>query len=86
MKPKKSADVLLILTGKLKLIRVNLVLGGKNVPEDIVTDTDSVIEKNDANGKAMKEANLVIGRKGKWKNLTIRRIARYFRKNQRPYF
>jgi len=68
MKPKKSADVL-DLTGK-KIDTSKPILGGKNVPEDVVTDT-VIIMKKMTPMDAMKEANLVISRKGKYKNLTI---------------
>ena len=65
---KKSADVL-DLTGK-KIDTSKPILGGKNVPEiDIVTETIAVI-KSKKPIDAMKEANSVIGRKGKYKNLT----------------
>jgi len=65
---KKPADVL-DLSGK-KIDTSKPILGGKNVPEDIVTDT-VIIMKKMTPMDAMKEANLVIARKGKYKNLTI---------------
>ena len=65
----KEADVL-DLTGK-KIDMSKPIQGGKNVPEtDIVTETIITI-KSKKPIDAMKEANLVIARKGKYKNLTI---------------
>jgi hypothetical protein len=64
---KKTGDVV-DLTGK-KIDTSKPILGGKNVPEDIVTDTVTRMVSMEPVA-AMKEANLVIGRKGKYKNLT----------------
>ena len=68
LKPKKAGEVVDI-TGK-KIDTSKHIMGGKNVPEDIVTDTVITMKKMTPID-AMKEANLVIGRKGKYKNLTI---------------
>ena len=57
------------MTGK-KIDTSKPILGGKNVPEDVVTNT-VIIMKKMTPMDAMKEANLVIARKGKYKNLTI---------------
>ena len=65
--PKKSADVL-DLTGK-KIDTSKPILGGKNVEVDMVTDTVTKLRTMEPVA-AMKEANLVIGRKGRYKNLT----------------
>mgnify|MGYP003653725696 CR=1 FL=1 len=65
---KKTGDVV-DLTGK-KIDTSKPILGGKNVPEDIVTDTVTRMVSMEPVA-AMKEANLVIGRKGKYKNLTV---------------
>ena len=67
--PFKKAGEVVDLTGK-KIDTSKPILGGKNVPEDVVTETITLI-KSKKPIDAMKEANLVIGRKGKYKNLTI---------------
>ena len=64
---KKPADVL-DLSGK-KIPPGSQIMGGEEVKIDIVADTIATI-KSKKPIDAMKEANSVIGRKGKYKNLT----------------
>jgi len=65
---KKPADVL-DLSGK-KIPPHTQIMGGEEVIVDVVSDTVTNMKKMTPMD-AMKEANLVIGRKGKYKNLTI---------------
>ena len=67
LKPKESADVF-DLSGK-KIPPGSQIMGGEEVKIDIVADTIATI-KSKKPIDAMAEANSVIGRKGKYKNLT----------------
>ena len=68
LKPKESADVL-DLSGK-KIPPGSQIMGGEEVVVDVVMETVTNMKKMTPMD-AMKEANLVIARKGKYKNLTI---------------
>jgi len=67
--PFKKVGEVVDLTGK-KIPHGSQSMGGKEVVVDVVGDTVTQM-KAMTPMDAMKEANLVIGRKGKYKNLTI---------------